>query len=248
MLVLHARMTPVKTCAGVSIITLHTAVVLVSFYINQWSVQPTFAPCTLTIICRKCQFPFQDCPTQKVYGPTACWTWNNRGRIHQTWNWVTFCDPATQWPGNPATRRPSWPCSIMNSNCRLILQTNVCNEQEFASFYRCLAFARFWKVKFWRSFIKCQYFNDGWTDFHKKYISLSWAFFRKPEKLGSHTGSEWWPGDPDVKDDPNDPVPCLVYITLNPRSFAEPWWVTLDSVRENVCNYSKNAKSHHFGF
>jgi len=27
----------------------------------------------------------------------------------QTWNWVTFCDPATQWPGNPATRRPSWP-------------------------------------------------------------------------------------------------------------------------------------------
>ena len=27
----------------------------------------------------------------------------------QTWNWVTFCGPATQWPGNPATRRPSWP-------------------------------------------------------------------------------------------------------------------------------------------
>ena len=23
-----------------------------------------------------------------------------------------------------------------------------------------------------------------------------WAFFRKPEKLGSHTGSKWWPGDP----------------------------------------------------
>ena len=50
------------------------------------------------------------------------------------------------------------------------------------------------------------------------FISLSWAFFRKPEKLGSHSGSKWWPGDPDVKDDPNDPltwwpndpVPCLV--------------------------------------
>jgi len=27
----------------------------------------------------------------------------------QTWNWVTFCDPATQWPRNPATRRPTWP-------------------------------------------------------------------------------------------------------------------------------------------
>ena len=32
-----------------------------------------------------------------------------RPRIHQTWNWVTFCDPATQRPGNPATRRPSLP-------------------------------------------------------------------------------------------------------------------------------------------
>ena len=36
---------------------------------------------------------------------------------YQTWNWVTFCDPATQRPGNPATR---WPCSIMNSKCRLM--------------------------------------------------------------------------------------------------------------------------------
>ena len=23
-----------------------------------------------------------------------------------------------------------------------------------------------------------------------------WAFFRKPEKLGSYTGSKWWPSDP----------------------------------------------------
>ena len=45
-----------------------------------------------------------------------------------------------------------------------------------------------------------------------------WAFFRKPEKLRSRTGSKWWPGDPDVNDDlndpltrwPNDPVPCLI--------------------------------------
>jgi len=44
------------------------------------------------------------------------------------------------------------------------------------------------------------------------------GFLRKPEKLGSHTGSKWWPGEPDVKDDPNDrvtrwpndPVPCLL--------------------------------------
>jgi len=59
-------------------------------------------------------------------------------------------------------------------------------------FIAVLAFARFRKVKFLRSFIKRQYFNDGWTDFHKKYISLYLylGFFRKPEKLGSHTGSK----------------------------------------------------------
>jgi len=50
------------------------------------------------------------------------------------------------------------------------------------------------------------------------FISLSWAFLKTGKKLGSHTGSKWWPGDPDVKDDQNDPwtrwsndpVPCLV--------------------------------------
>jgi len=82
--------------------------------------------------------------------------------------------------------------------------------KRFASFYHCSAFARFWKRKFWRSVIKCQWcFYDGWTDFHKNIyicISLSWAFFQKPEKLGSHTGSKWWPGESDVKDDPNDPL------------------------------------------
>jgi len=52
-----------------------------------------------------------------------------------------------------------------------------------------------------------------------------WAFFRKPEKLGSHTGSKWWPSDPDVRDDPNDPltrwpndpVPCLAHTALAVR-------------------------------
>jgi len=51
------------------------------------------------------------------------------------------------------------------------------------------------------------------------YVLHFGAFFRKPEKLGSHTGSKWWPGDPDVKDHPNGPltrwpndrVPCLVH-------------------------------------
>ena len=76
----------------------------------------------------------------------------------QTWNWVTICDPFTQWPvtresSDPETQLTRWPCSIMNSKCRLMLQTNVCSGQEVCQFYRCSAFARFWKVKFWRSFM-----------------------------------------------------------------------------------------------
>jgi len=144
--------------------------------------------------------------------------WSN----DQTWNWVTFCDPVTRESSDPETQLTRWPCSIMNSKCWLMLHTNVCNDKRFASFYRCLAFARFWEVKFWRSFIKCQYFNDDWTEFYKNiylYIFIL-GFFSKTGKLRSHTGSKWWPGDPDVKDDPNDPltrwpndpVPCLVTI------------------------------------
>jgi len=46
------------------------------------------------------------------------------------------------WPSDPVTRESSdletqltrWPCSIMNSKCRLMLQTNVCNGQEVCQF------------------------------------------------------------------------------------------------------------------
>jgi len=43
------------------------------------------------------------------------------GAVNQRWNWVTFCEPAIQGPGNPATRRPS-DRSIMNSKCRLMCE------------------------------------------------------------------------------------------------------------------------------
>jgi len=143
------------------------------------------------------------------------------------------------WPSDPVTRKFSdpetpltrWPCSIMNSKiCRLMMQTNVCNGQEVANFYRCLAFARFWKAKFWRSFIKCQYVNDGWTDFHKIYIYIYlYLYLGLFSKTGKKTRVSHrvkmmtrWPVDPDVKDDPNDPltrwsndpVLCLVWILI----------------------------------
>jgi len=116
-----------------------------------------------------------------------------------------FCDPVIRESSDPETQLTRWPCSIMNSKCRLMLQTNVCNGQEVCQVNRCLAFARFWKVKFWRSFIKCQYFNDGWTDFHKKIYIFILGFFSKTGKKTqvSHRikmTTRWkmthWPGDP----------------------------------------------------
>jgi len=92
-----------------------------------------------------------------------------------------------------------------------MLLTNVCMGKRFASFYRCLAFARFWKVKFWRPFIECQYFNDCWTDFHKNiylYIFIL-GFFWKPEKTWV---THWvkmmtrWPGRERWPKWPFDPV------------------------------------------
>jgi len=71
--------------------------------------------------------------------------------------------------------------------------------KRFARFYRCLAFAHFWKVKFWRSFIKCQYFKDAWTDFHKNiylYIFILGFFSKMGKTRVSHWVKmmTWWPG------------------------------------------------------
>jgi len=43
-------------------------------------------------------------------------------------------DPVTRESSDPETQLTRWPCSIMNSKCRLMLQTNVCNEQEVCQF------------------------------------------------------------------------------------------------------------------
>ena len=64
--------------------------------------------------------------------------------------------------------------------------------------------------------------NDVVISAFQLYVLHFGHFFRKPEKLRSHTGSKWWPGDPDVKDDrltrwPSDPVQCLVR-TVRARS------------------------------
>jgi len=89
-----------------------------------------------------------------------------------------------------------------------MLQTNVCYGQEVASFYRCLALACLWKVKFWRSFIKCQYCNDGWTDFHKNIYLYLGLFFVDRKNSGLTPGQN---DDPDVKDDPSTRWPSSMF-------------------------------------
>ena len=77
--------------------------------------------------------------------------------------------------------------------------------------------------------------------FGGKNIYLYLGFFRKPEKLGSHIGSKWWPADPGVKDDPNDPltrwpndqVPCLMSAATT-RSITLPKTVVIDTARSVV--------------
>ena len=129
--------------------------------------------------------------------------------------WSQIFDAKQQCWKN-VTQLTRWPCSIMNSKYRVKLQKNVCNGQRFASFYCCLAFARFWKVKFWRSFIKCKYFNDGWTDFHKNIYLYLGLFSKTGKTLVSHrvkTVTRTWK----MTRWPNDPVPCLVHTTSRHR-------------------------------
>ena len=64
------------------------------------------------------------------------------------------------------------------------------------------------------------------------YILHFGHFFRKPEKLGSHTGSKWWPGDPDVKDDPNDPL--IDPVTQWPSSMSGPYSIAERGVPELI--------------
>ena len=119
-------------------------------------------------------------------------------------------DPMTRESSDPETQLTRWPYSIMNSKCPLMLQTNVFNGP-VCQFLSLFAFARFWEVKFWRSFIKYQYFNDGWTDFFQKiyiFISLSWVFSKTGKTRVSHRVKMMtrWPGRERWPKWPIDPV------------------------------------------
>ena len=75
--------------------------------------------------------------------------------------------------------------------------------------------------------------NEGLLSFQhfKSTFCILGIFSKTGKKLGSHTGSKWWPGDPDVKDDPNDPltrwpndpVPCVVYTCASSWLMISIW-------------------------
>jgi len=77
-----------------------------------------------------------------------------------------------------------------------------------------------------------------WLFSVSKVLFAFWAFFRKPEKLASRTGSKWWLGDPDVKNNPltrwpNDRVMVMV-ITM------ARWGLKVDTSGVRI---SKNGKA-----
>jgi len=129
-------------------------------------------------------------------------------------------DPVTRESSDPETQLTRWPCSIMNSKCRL-----MCEKYSRAKEFLIIIGKSKSSLHGLTSSDFCPT-TDTCNDFCHFSISnvrfAFWAFFRKPEKLGSHTGSKWWPGDPDVKDDPddpltrwpNDPVPCVVCVVV----------------------------------
>ena len=129
---------------------------------------------------------------------------------HETWSHFV-----TRESSDPETQLTLFYNELQMSTC---CRQTFAMGKRFASFYRCLAFACFWKVKFWKSSIKCQYFNDGWTDFQKKIYIFVLGFFWKPEKLWSHNMMTRWPG---CERWPVDPVPCLVCSIDMQRSICE---------------------------
>ena len=129
------------------------------------------------------------------------------------------------WPSDPGIQRPGDPVDLVTLFYNELLMSIYVADKRLQwsrglpVFYRWLAFARFWKVKFWRSFIKCQYSMTVGRIFTKMYIFRPiLGFFRKPENSGLTPGQN---DDPvtrtwkmtQMTQWPNDPVPCLLTVT-----------------------------------
>jgi len=76
---------------------------------NDWAVGATpNDPMLILFRVRTCHMPKEAESSLSLSLSDTVGNWRTAGSM-QRWNWVTFCDPATQSPGNSATRRPRHP-------------------------------------------------------------------------------------------------------------------------------------------
>jgi len=183
----------------------------------------------ITFLCFVCRVKLVCVVAFTINQTTATLNTIQDAKCHRLQNVMTDSRAETElghilWPSDPVTRESSdpetqltwWLCSIMNSKCRLMCEEVFSGQSIFIIIG---------KSKSSLHGLTSSDFSittDTWQWLCHFSISnvrfAFYAFFRKPENLGSHTGSKWWPGNPYVKDDPNDPltrwpndpVPCLI--------------------------------------
>jgi len=141
----------------------------------------------------------------------------------------------TQWPSDPGIQRPGDPVDPVTLFYRpneLQISKKCSQAKEFL-----IIIGKSKSVKVhcmdWHPVISVQQQTPEMTfviSAFQMYVLHFGHFFEIRKKLGSHshTGSKWWPGDPDVKDDPltrwpNDPVPCLKHTYTYTRSEGPNW-------------------------
>jgi len=168
----------------------------------------------------------------------------NSGRAHSVACMTSV--PTTDGTGSHVTQRPSDP-GIQRPGDPVDPETLFYNELQMS-----ICVKKYSQAK--EFLIIISWTDIQWFQSNNRHLTMTFVisafqiyvlhfghFFRKPEKLGSHTGSKWWPGDPDVKDDPhdlltrwpNDPVRCLVPTAsalcceMSWRASTARWWISM---------------------
>ena len=119
------------------------------------------------------------------------------------------------WPSDPGIQRPGDPVDPVTLFYNELQSRLMCRGVRIEFFFCSSNLSSI--LSSTRVLDKVSKYVRVFISAFQMYVLHFGHFLRKPEKLGSHTGSKWWHGDPDVKDDPNDPltrwpndpVPCL---------------------------------------
>jgi len=123
-------------------------------------------------------------------------------------------DPLTRESSDPETQLTWWPFSIMNSKCRLMC------EEVFSGQRILIIIGKSKSSLHWLTSSDFSPTTDTWQWLlsFQHFKCNFWEFFSKTGKTRVSQRVKWWPGDPDVKDDPltrwpNDPVSCRCRLT-----------------------------------